>query len=72
MVTKKNLLSGRSHYIDTFNHEGPELVNAIYDLSGDFFDRLEINSPTDVYKRVAYTQRIIRGYMLKNYKAFLL
>ena len=41
------------------------------DLTFRVFDHLEITSPMDLDKRVAYTQRIIRGAALKNYREVL-
>ena len=55
-------------YIDTFDHEGTAVVNAMYDLTSGLFEHLEITSPMDVDKRVAYTQRILRGTALWKYK----
>ena len=70
-VSKQNLITRKFPYIDTFDHEGPALVNAMRDLTSGMFEHLDITSPMDVYQRVAYTQQIIRGAALKNYKAVL-
>ena len=60
---------GKTSY--TFDHEGPAVVNEMRDLNIGVFEHLDITSTMDVYQRVAYTQRIIRAYALKNYKAVL-
>ena len=36
-------------------------VNAIHNLTFVVFENLEIISPTDVYKRIAFMQSILRG-----------
>ena len=41
------------------------------DLTVGVFEHLQITSPMDVDKRLAYTQRIIRGAALKNYQEVL-
>ena len=40
-------------------------------LTSGVFENLEITSPMDADKRIAYTQRILRGAALKKYKAVL-
>ena len=35
------------------------------------FEHLEINSTTDMDQRLAYTQRILRGAVIKKYRAVL-
>ena len=40
-------------------------------ISVGVFEHLEIASPMDADKRVAYTQRILRGSLLKHYRAVL-
>ena len=47
-------------YIKTFNHEGPTVTSAMHDLTVGVFEHLNITSPMDVDKRLAYTQRILR------------
>ena len=46
-------------------------MNAMHNLTAGVFEHLEIISPTDVDKRLAYTQRILRGYALKKYREVL-
>ena len=41
------------------------------DLTVGVFDHLEITYPMDVDKRLAYTQRILRGSALKRYREVL-
>ena len=41
------------------------------DLTIRVFDHIEIISPTDVDKRLAYTQRILKGLALKKYREVL-
>ena len=43
----------------------------MHDLTSGVFENLEITSPMDVEKRVAYMQRILRGAAIKNYKTVL-
>ena len=47
-------------YIDTFNHEGPTVVNAMRVLTRGVLEHLDIISPMEVVERVAYSQRILR------------
>ena len=68
---KQNLVKRQFLYIDTLNHEGLVLINAMRDLTSGVFDHLEIISPTDVDTRLAYTQRILRGSALKKYREIL-
>ena len=42
------------------------VINAMRNLTVGVFEHLEIISPTDVDKGLAYTQRILRGSALKN------
>ena len=53
------------HYISMFYHEGPVIISALCDLIVGVFQYLKITSPTDVDKRLAYVQRILRGAALK-------
>ena len=50
---------------------GPAVVRAICDLTSGVFEHLEIPSAMDLDKKVNYTQRLIRGPMIKKYKTFL-
>ena len=71
-VYKQNLVKRKFPYIDIFDHGKPAVFNAMPDLTSGLFEHLDINSSLDVDQRVAYTQLIIRGAALKNYKAVLL
>ena len=42
------------------------VINAMRDLTIGVFEHLDIISPTDVGKRLAYMQRILKGSALKN------
>ena len=42
------------------------VINAIRDFTVEVFEHLDIIFPTDVYKTLAYTQRILRVSALKN------
>ena len=44
----------------------------MHNLTSGVFEHLDINSPMDVYQRVAYIQRILRRAVIKRYKAVLL
>ena len=46
------------------------VINAMCNLTVRVFEHLEIISPTDVDKRLAYTQRILRESALKNTERF--
>ena len=71
MVSKKNLVKRKLPLIDTFDHEGPALVNVMRDLTSRVFDHLGITFPMDVDQRLAYKQRILRVAALKKYKVVL-
>ena len=47
------------------------MFSAMRDLSSRVFEHLDITSPMEVYKSIAYTQRIMIGAALKKYKAVL-
>ena len=64
---KKNLVNINFPYIDTFYHEGLALISTMRDLTVGVFENLEITSPMELYQRIAYTQRILKGDALKNY-----
>ena len=46
-------------YTDTFGNEGPVFINSMHDLTIGVFEHLEIISPIDMDKRLAYTQCIL-------------
>ena len=60
-VSTQNLVKIKFPNINTFDHEEPEVVRAMRDLTTVVFEHLEITSPMDLYQRFAYTQRILRG-----------
>ena len=51
-----------------FDHEGPVVIGAMSDLAVGVFEHLNITSPIYMYKRLACTQRILRGAALKKYR----
>ena len=63
---KKNLIKRQFTYIDTFDHEGPVVINAMHNLTVGVFENLDIILPVDAEKRIAYTQHILRGAALKK------
>ena len=63
-VSKQNLVKREFPYISTFNHEGPALANTMRDLNRGVFGIIDTTSPMDVYQRVSYIQRILRGAVL--------
>ena len=71
MASKKNLLKRKFPYINTFDHNGPVVISAMRDLTVGVFENLDVTSTMDVEKRLASTQRILRGSALKNYREVL-
>ena len=67
-ASNQNLVKMQFPYIDTFNHEVPVVINTMRDLTSRLFEHLDIISPTDTYKRLACTQRILRVLVLKKYR----
>ena len=65
-ASKQNLAKRHFPYIGKLDHEGPMVINTMRDLTVRMFENLDINSPTNVDKRLAYTQRILRGSTLKK------
>ena len=63
---KQNLVKRQFPYINTFNHEGPVVINVMQNLTAGLFERPEIILPTEVEKILACMQRILRGSALKN------
>ena len=63
-ASKQNIVKRQFHYINTFDHEGPVVINAMRNLTVRVFEHLDIILPTDVDKSLAYTQRILRGHAL--------
>ena len=54
MASKQNLVKRQFPYIDTFDQEEPVVINAMRDLTVGVFEHLDITSPMDVEKRLAY------------------
>ena len=65
---KQNIVKRQFPYIGMFDHEEPMVINAMQNLTARFLEHLDIISPTDVDKRLAYMQRILRGSVLKKYR----
>ena len=59
-------------YIDTFDHEEPAVVSAMCNRTSRVFENIDITSPIYVDQRIAYTQIILTGAVLKKYKAVLM
>ena len=49
-ASKKNRVTRKFPYIDTFNHAGPAVVNVMRDLTRGVFKHLDITSPMDMDK----------------------
>ena len=54
-----------------FDHEGTAVISPMRDITVGVFENLNITSPMDVDKKLAYTQRILRRAALKKYREFL-
>ena len=54
-----------------FDYEGPVVNSAMCNLTVRVFEHLKITFPMDVEKRLSYTQRILRGAVIKKYRAVL-
>ena len=70
VVSNQKLIKMKLPYINTFDHEGPAVVNVMRDLTSGVFENLDIPYPIEVYQRVAYKQRILRGAAHKNTRRF--
>ena len=53
-------------YIDTFDHEEPAVVSAMCNRTSRVFENIDITSPIYVDQRIAYTQIILTGAVLKK------
>ena len=69
--TKKNLVKRKLTCINTFDHQGTAVVRVMHDITRKLFEQLDIISTLDVYKRVNYTQIILRVAALNKYKTVL-
>ena len=58
-VSKQKPVKRKFPYINTFDHEGPVVVNAMRELTSGVFEHLEITSHMDVDQRLSYTQLIL-------------
>ena len=67
-TSNQNLANRKLPYINTFNNEGLIVISVMRDLTVGVFENLETTSPMDMEKRLAYTQRILRGAALKKYR----
>ena len=43
-ASKQNLVKRKFHWIDTFDNEGPSVINAMHDLTVRVFEHLEVPS----------------------------
>ena len=71
MASKQKLVKRQFPYIDTPDHEGLIVINAMRNLTVIVFDHLETILPTDVDKRLAYMQSILRVSAIKKYRAVI-
>ena len=69
--TKQNLVKSKLSFIDKFDHTVSAVVRVMHDLTHGVFEHLEITPPLDVDRRVNYTQNLLRGPVLKNYKTVM-
>ena len=53
-VSNKKLINRNFAYIDTFDREGPAVVNTMHELTRRVFEHLDITSHMDVDQRVSY------------------
>ena len=70
-TSKQNLVKRKFPYIYIFYYDEPVVISTMRDITARVFDHLEITSHMDVDKRLAYTQRIIRGFTLTKYREVL-
>ena len=54
-------------YIDMFDHEGLAVISEIRILTVGVFEHLEITSKLDLYIRIKYMERILRGPAIKKF-----
>ena len=66
-ASKQNLGKRNFSFIDMFDHEGPAVINAMRDLTVGAFEHLEITSKLDLYIRIKYMERILRGPAIKKF-----
>ena len=71
MVTNQNIIKRKFPYIDTFDHELTDVISTMRDPTVGMFGHIEIISDMDVYKRIIYTDCILRGSVLKKYRQVL-
>ena len=50
-----------------FDHEVPAVISAMRDITVGVFENIEITSVMDVYARIKYMKRILRGPALNKY-----
>ena len=55
-ATNQNLIKRKFPYIDMFNHQGPDVVRVMRDLTVGVFEIIGVTSPMDVDKIIKYTQ----------------
>ena len=63
-ASKQKLVKKQFPYIDTFDHKGPVIIDAMRNITTGVVEQLDITSPMFVDKRLANTQRILRGAAL--------
>ena len=65
--SKENIVKMKLSWVDRVDHEVPAVVNAICEQKVGVFEHLKIKSKVDLYIRIKYTKRIMRGSVLKKY-----
>ena len=69
---RKTIVRKKLPPINTFNNQGPTVVNLMRDLTVGIFEHLDITAKTDVDKSVKYIYLILSGPVLKNNHEILL
>ena len=63
----QNLAKRKSPFIDTFDPEGPVVINVMRDLIVGFFEHLDITSKMDLDIKPKYMEHILRGTYPKKF-----
>ena len=72
MENKKNIVKSKFTCINTFDHEVPAVVSAMWDITVGVFEHLDITPKLDIDKRVKYTERILTSPAIKKHCASLM
>ena len=71
-VSKQDLVKRKFPWINPFDHEIPDVINAMHNITVGVFKHLEIASKIYPDQRVNYTERILRVLALHCFQQFLL